>query len=144
MSEYRTGSHTKTRLTIHVVWVTKYRYPILKGEIQNRCRAILIQDCDALDIKIMKGVVSKDHVHMHIEIPPKLSLSGIMKQLKGRSSRLLQKEFPKLKKRYWGQRFWAKGFGAFSTGNITEEMVQEYIEHHRKPSNKDRDNFFLE
>ncbi len=127
-----------------MVWVTKYRYPVLKGEVQKRCRALLIQDCDALDIKILKGVVSKDHVHMHIEISPKLSTSEIMKQLKGRSSRLLQKEYPKLKKRYWGQRFWAKGFGAFSTGNITEEMVQEYIEHHRKPSNKDRDNFFLE
>ncbi len=144
MSEYRTGSHTKTRITIHLVWVTKYRYPVLKGELQKRCRTLLIQTCDALDIKILKGVVSKDHVHMHVEFPPKLSISELMKQLKGRSSRLLQKEFPKLKKRYWGKRYWAKGFGAFSTGNITEEMVQEYIEQHRKPSNKDRDNFFLE
>jgi putative transposase len=124
--------------------VTKYRYPVLKDEIKKRCRSLLIQDCDALDIKILKGVESKDHVHMHVEIPPKLSISEIMKQLKGRSSRLLQKEFPKLKKRYWGRRFWAKGFGAFSTGNITEAMVQEYIEHHRKPSNEDQDNFFLD
>lgn len=124
--------------------MTKYRYPVLKDEIKKRCRSLLIQDCDALDIKILKGVESKDHVHMHVEIPPKLSISEIMKQLKGRSSRLLQKEFPKLKKRYWGRRFWAKGFGAFSTGNITEAMVQEYIEHHRKPSNEDQDNFFLD
>ena len=144
MSKYRRGSHTKTRLTVHLVWVTKYRYQVLKDEVQQRCRTLLIQDCDSLDIEILKGVVSKDHIHMHIEYPPKLSISEIMKQLKGRSSNLLQKEFPHLKKRYWGRRFWAKGYGAWSSGNITDEMVQEYIEHHRRPSNENRDNFFLE
>ena len=81
---------------------------------------------------------------MHLEYPPKLSVSEIAKQLKDRSSRLLQKEFPHLKKRYWGQRFWAKGFGSWSTGNITDEMVQEYLEHHRKPLDKYQDNFLLE
>jgi len=144
MAKNRIGSHTKTRLTVHLVWVTKYRYQVLKGEVQQRCRVLLIQDCDSMDIEILKGVVSKDHIHMHIEYPPKLSISEIMKQLKGRSSSLLQKEFPHLKKRYWGQRFWAKGFGGWSSGNITDEMVQEYIEHHRRPSNENRDNFFLE
>jgi len=83
MNEYRKGSHTITRLTVHLVWVTKYRYPVLKGEIQKRCRSLLIQDCDALDIKILKGVVSKDHIHMHVEYPPKLSISAMAKQLKG-------------------------------------------------------------
>ena len=144
MSDYRTGSHTKTRLTVHLVWVTKYRYPVLQGDLKKRCRSLLIQDCDAIDIEILRGVVSKDHVHMHIEYPPRLSVSAILKQLKGRSSRLLQREFPELKRRYWGQRFWAKGYGAFSTGNITDKMVEEYIEHHRKPSNGDQENFFLE
>lgn len=144
MAKYRTGSHTKTRLTVHLVWVTKYRYHVLQGEVQKRCRAFIIQDCNSLDISILKGVVSKDHIHMHIEYPPKLSISEIMKQLKGRSSNLLQKEFPHLKKRYWGQRFWAKGYGAWSTGNITDEMVQKYIEGHRDSSNEDNDNFFLE
>ncbi len=144
MSEYRTGSHTKTRLTVHLVWVTKYRYPVLTGEVQERCRELIIQDCDSMDIRILKGALSIDHIHMHIEYPPKLSISEILKKLKGRSSRFLQKEFPHLKKRYWGRRFWAKGFGAWSTGNITDKMVQEYIEHHRKPDSNNRDNFFLE
>jgi putative transposase len=96
-----------------------------------------------LEIRILKGVVGKDHIHLHIEYPPKLSLSVMLKQSKGRSSRLLQKEFPHLKKRYWGQRFWARGYGAFSTGNITEEMAQDYLEHHRESPN-DEDDFFLE
>ncbi len=144
MPKYRKGAHTSSRLTVHLVWVTKYRYHVLVGEVQSRCRDLLIQDCESLDIEILKGVVSKDHIHMHIEYPPKLSVSVILNHLKGRSSRLLQKEFPHLHKRYWGQRFWAKGYGAWSTGNITDEMVQEYLEHHRKPDKSSRDNFLLE
>ncbi len=64
----RNGSHTISQLQIHIVWVTKYRYPVLKGDIQKRCRDMITQICDAEDIWILKGVVSKDHVHMHIEL----------------------------------------------------------------------------
>lgn len=110
----RHGSHSVTRLTVHLVWVTKYRYHVLKGDIQKRCRELLIQICDTQDIVILKGAVSKDHVHMHLEYPPKLSVSEIVKSLKGRSSNLLQDEFPELKKRYWGNHFWAVGYGAWS------------------------------
>ena len=144
MAKYRKGSHTISRLTAHLVWATKYRYHVLTGDVQKRCRDMIIQDCDSLEIEILKGVVSKDHIHIHIEYPPKLSISFISKQLKGRSSRLLQKEFSHLKKRYWGQRFWGRGYGVWSTGNITDEMVQEYLEHHRKPTDTTQDNFLLE
>ncbi|HEY9662706.1 MAG TPA: IS200/IS605 family transposase [Allocoleopsis sp.] len=144
MAENRHSGHTVTRLTVHIVWVTKYRYHVLKGEIQKRCRELIIQICDAEDIRILKGVVSKDHVHMHIEYPPSKAISDIVKQLKGRTSRMLQQEYPELQKRYWGKHFWAIGYGAWSTGNITEELVQEYLEHHRTPSNMDRDSFILE
>ena len=144
MTENRRSSHTVTRLTVHLVWVTKYRYHVLKGEIQKRCRELIIQICDSEDIRILKGVVSKDHVHMLIEYPPSKSISGIVKRLKGRTSRLLQQEYPELRKRYWGKHFWAIGYGAWSTGNMSEKMVEEYLEHHRHPSNQDTDNFVLE
>ena len=144
MVENRRGGHTITRLTVHIVWVTKYRYPVLKGEVQKRCRTLIIQICDSEDVKILKGVVSKDHVHMLIEYPPSKSISDIVKRLKGRTSRLLQQEYPELKKRYWGKHFWAIGYGAWSTGNVSETVVEEYLEHHRHPSNRDTDNFMLE
>jgi putative transposase len=144
MSDQRHGSHTVTRLTVHLVWVTKYRYPVLKGEIQKRCRELVIQICDAEDVKILKGVLSKDHVHMHVEYPPSQSVSELMRRIKGRTARLLQQEYPDLQRKYWGKHFWAIGYGAWSTGNITEELVQEYLEHHRNPSNEDRGNFILE
>jgi len=144
MKEQRYSGHTVSQLKAHIVWVTKYRYPVLTGEIQKRCRQLIIQICDAEDIQILKGVVSKDHVHMHIEYPARLSVSNLVKRLKGRTSRRLQDEFPELKKRYWGRHFWAIGYGAWSTGNITDEMVQEYLEHHRDPSNVDTGNIILE
>jgi len=140
----RHGNHTVTRLTAHLVWITKYRYHALKGEIQKRCRVWLIQVCDTEDVRILKGVVSKDYVHKHIEYPPSKSISDLVKRLKGRSSRLLQKEFPELGKRYWGKHMWGIGYGAWSAGNITDDLIQEYLEHHKERSNEDAENFMLE
>jgi len=144
MSELRRSSHSVSRLTVHLVWVTKYRYQVLKGDIQKRCRDLIVQICDSEDVKILKGVVSKDHVHMHIEYGPSKSVSELVKPLKGRTSRRIQEEFPELKQRYWGKHFWAIGYGAWSTGNITEQMVEDYLEHHRDPSNNDTGNMLLE
>ena len=112
-------------------------------DVKIRCRSILIQVCDSEDVSILKGVVSKNHVHMHIEYRPSLSLSTLIKKLKGRSSRKLQQEFPELNKRYWGRHFWGIGYGCWSTGNITDEMVNDYLEHHRK-NGDDGSNFILE
>ncbi len=131
-------------MTAHVVWVTKYRYHVLKGDIQKRCRDVVIQICNAENVKILKGVVSKDHVHIHIEYPPSISISSLVKKLKGRSSHHLQMEYPELKKKYWGQHFWAIGYGVWSTGNITDEMVQEYLEHHREKPNSQTSDWILE
>jgi putative transposase len=144
MTEHRYSSHTVSRLTAHLVWITKYRYEVLKGDIQARCRELIIQICDAEDVRILKGVVSKDHIHMLIEYPPKTSLSDLVKRLKGRTSRILQQECPQLRQQYWGRHFWAIGYGAWSTGNITEEVVKKYLDHHRHPSNKEAGDFILE
>ena len=69
MSEYRSISHSISRLRAHIVWITKYRYHVLQGDVQKRCRAFLIQICNSDNVNILKGVVSKDHVHMYIEYP---------------------------------------------------------------------------
>ena len=144
MNNLRSGNHTVSQLQVHIVWVTKYRYHVLKGDIQIRCRDLIMQICDAEDIRIIKGVVSKEHVHMHIEYPPSKAVSDIVKKLKGRVSRKLQQEYPKLSKRYWGKHFWAIGYGAWSTGNVSDEMVNEYLEHHKNPSNTDTNTMILE
>lgn len=144
MDYQRVNGHSVSRLTAHIVWVTKYRYAVLDGDIKIRCRTLLIQICEAEDVQILKGVVSKDHIHMHVEYRPSQDISSLVKMLKGCSSRKLQMEFPELKKRYWERHFWAIGFGCWSTGNITDEMVNEYLEHHRSPEDKNNSNFIVE
>ena len=144
MTNYRNSTHSISNLSCHIVWVTKYRYAVLTGDVQKRCRDILVQVCNSEDVHILKGVVSKDHIHMHVEYPPSISVSDLVKRLKGRSSRLLQEEFPALRKRYWGRHFWAVGYGAWSTGVITDEMVQEYLEHHRDIPNGNTSNWIME
>ena len=144
MVEYRKTSHSVSCMSVHLVWVTKYRFHILQGDIQQRTRDLIVQICNSENVQILKGVVSKDHVHMHIEYPPSLSVSMLVKKLKGRTSRILQIEFPQLKQKYWGRHFWAVGYGAWSTGNITDEMVQEYLEHHREKPNTEKGNWIFE
>ena len=133
--EYREGAHTIYDLKYHLVWVTKYRYKILSGELSTRTRDLLRQVCMAREIKIIKGHVSRDHVHMLVSCPPKLSVSDMMQYLKGRSSHMLQREFPELKRRYWGQHLWARGYFAASSGTVTDEMIKAYIEQQDMPPN---------
>ena len=80
---------------------------------------------------------------MHLSYPPKQSISEIIKRLKGRSAKILLLEYTELKKRYWGGHLWGTGYGAWSTGNITDEMIQEYLNHHKEGPNSDQ-NFILE
>jgi putative transposase len=143
MQNIRKGSHSIHQLHVHLVWSTKYRYEVLRGDIQIRCRDLIRQTCDTLDIQILKGVVSKDHIHLHLSYPAKLSVSDILKRLKRRSAKILLSEYSELKKRYWGGHLWGIGYGAWSTGNITDEMIQEYLNHHKDGPNSDQ-NFILE
>ncbi|MFZ2463327.1 MAG: IS200/IS605 family transposase, partial [Caldibacillus thermoamylovorans] len=85
------------------------------------------QGCEARGITILQGSVGKDHIHLLISCPPSLAPSKIMQYLKGRSSRLLQDEFPELKKRYWGQHLWARGYFCATVGNVSEEIIRNYI-----------------
>ena len=144
MRSYRKSSHTVHDLKVHLVWITKYRYAVFTKEIGIRAREIIRQVCDQKDIRIISGVVSKDHVHLYISYPPKYSVSDMVKWFKGRSSRKLQDEYPQLGKVYWGKHFWAIGYAAFSSGHITDEMIKEYLENHDKHSNHNDDDFKVE
>jgi len=144
MRPYKTSSHTIHDLKVHLIWITKYRYKVLVKEVGYRTREIIRQVCDANNVQIIKGRVSKDHVHLYVSYPPKISVSEMVKRLKGRSSRKIQEEFPQLGKQYWGKHFWAIGYAAFSSGHVTDEMIQEYLEQHDKHSNHQDDDFKVE
>ena len=119
----------------HLVWSTKYRFKVLQGDIQQRVRDICRQVCAELGVEIIHGVLSSDHVHMFVSVPPKLAISDLMRLMKGRSSHKVQREFPHLKKRYWGRHFWGRGYFSTTNGAITEDVVLKYLEKHiRNPT----------
>ena len=124
--DYRYGSHTVYNIEYHFVWVTKYRYKVLTGDVALRVRELVRQTCEIFEIKILKGVVSKDHVHILVSAPPHMAPSEIMRRIKGRSSSRLFEEFPLLKKRYWGRHFWAKGYCVSPVG-LDEEKIKKYV-----------------
>ncbi len=105
--EYHYGSHTVFKIQSHFVFVTKYRYQVLKGDVGLKVRELVRQTCEALEIEILKGVVSKDHAHFFVFTPVNMAPSEIMRRIKGRSSAKLFESFPDLKRRYWGRYFWA-------------------------------------
>ena len=131
--DYRYGSHTVFKIEYHFVWVTKYRYKVLRGDVGQRVRERVRQTCEAFEIRILKGVVSADHVHILVSAPPDVAPSEIMRRIKGRSASKLFEEFPALKKRYWGRHFWARGYFCATVGEMTETMIAEYLEHHFEP-----------
>ena len=118
------------RLHVHLVWCTKYRKAVLVRDVGHRFRELARQVCSDLGVEIISGAVAKDHVHMLVSMPPQLSVSKLVQKVKGKSSYKLQREFNSLRKEYWGQRMWARGYFGCSTGQVSDEMVKEYIEGH--------------
>src|SRR5256885_15151770 len=83
-----------------------------------RVRTIIRQVCKELGVQIVSGVLSREHVHMFVEIPPHIAVSDFVRRVKGRSSHQVQMEFPDLRKRCWGRHFWARGYFSTTSGNI--------------------------
>jgi len=131
--EYRHGAHTVYDIKYHLVWVTKYRYRVLTGEIATRARDVIRQVCMAKDITIIKGPVSQDPVHLLVSVPPRLSVSMAVQYVKGKSSRMLQQACSELKRRYWGRHLWARGYFCASSGTVTDKMIKAYIEQQQVP-----------
>ena len=127
MENYRKTSHSVYDLKYHLVWITKYRKPVLFGDVAIRLRELIREICKSLDIEIIKGHVSKDHVHLFVSVPPQLSISKVMGRIKGKTSRKMLNEYRRLTKEFWGRHLWARGYFAASSGNVTDEVIMQYI-----------------
>lgn len=144
MRIYRIGSHSKTNLQVHLVWTPKYRKRIMHGELAVRIRDILRKIAMEYEINIISGKVAVDHVHMLVSFRPDQSISKIVQYLKGASSRVLLQESEYLRKQFWGKHLWARGYLAVTTGNITDAMVQKYIEDQEGESVHEDDRFTID
>ena len=128
MTDYRHGAHTVFRIHLHIVWVTKYRKPVMAGEVGLRLRELIREICGTHEVTIMKGHVAKDHVHLLVSIPPQVTISRLVQMLKGKSSYKLMHEFAHLRKKFWGRHLWGRGYFCVSSGNVTDQVIKEYIE----------------
>jgi len=141
MQLYRHGTHTLFDLKYHLVWCTKYRRPILVGKVGLRVRDLIREICATHSIQIIRGHVSNDHLHLFIAMPPQISVSKIAQYLKGKTSRKLLTEYPNLRKQFWGQHIWARGYYAVSSGAITDEMIMDYLKNQDEDADKRGDEF---
>jgi putative transposase len=137
MEDYKRGSHTVWDCKYHLVWTTKYRYEVLAGDVGQRCRELLREIARSQEIVIYAGSINRDHVHMLIGIPPYISVSRAVQYLKGKSSHKLLSEYAQLRKRYWGQHLWARGYWVATSGNVTDEVWKRYIEEQKPPTPDD-------
>ena len=100
----------------------------MTGDVALRVRELIRRIAAEHELEIISGKVARDHVHVFLSYRPTQKISQIMQWLKGTSSRVLLQEFPRLRKQFWGRHFWARGYLAVSSGNLTDEMIQEYID----------------
>ena len=102
MENYRKTSHSTYNIKYHIAWITKYRKPIMIGQIALRTRDLIRMLFSKNDVEILSGHVGKDHIHLLVSVPPYLSVSKLVQYIKGYSSRKLQMEYKELNKQYWG------------------------------------------
>jgi putative transposase len=127
MRTYRRAAHTVYELHYHFVFITKYRKPVLRGEVAVEVREMIRQICRGNDIEILAGHVRADHVHLLLSVPPHLAPSRVMQAIKGKTSHRLLMNWKRLREQFWGRHLWARGYFVCSSGNVTDDVIEEYI-----------------
>ena len=127
MQNYRKTAHTTYDCKYHIVWITKYRKKVMVGLVAQRVRELIRGICKEHEVEIIKGHVSKDHVHLFVSVPPHLAISKLVQYLKGKSSYKMLLENKQLSREFWGRHVWGRGYFVSTSGNITDEMIMEYI-----------------
>lgn len=131
MSEYpwRTGRKCVFKNYVHLVLITKYRRDVLTSEMLERIDGIILETCEQMDCELIEFNGEDDHVHIMVNVHPKLAISNLVGKLKGKTSYFLRREFwPQVKKKLWGKHFWSPSYCVVSVGGAPINVVREYIE----------------
>jgi putative transposase len=100
---------------------------VLQGLVAERVREQIKQICKEHDVEIIKGHVSKDHIHLFVSVPPHLAISKLVQYLKGKSSYKMMQENKQISKEFLGRHLWGRGYFVATSGNVTDEIIMEYI-----------------
>jgi putative transposase len=134
MQDFRRERHSVSRLTVHLVCVTKYRRKVFDAAALAWLQAHFGKVCERMRCELLACDGEADHLHAIVEYPPKLSISVLVNALKGTSSRLLRKERPDIARRYFDGVLWSPSYFAASTGGAPLEVVRRYVEQQRASS----------
>ncbi|MDR0356029.1 MAG: IS200/IS605 family transposase [Deltaproteobacteria bacterium] len=128
MKECLPDGHSDFLLRYHIAWVTKNGEKVLTGDIGLALRDIIRRICAKEKVDVISGRIAADHVRLFLSAKPNVRLSELARQLKGKTSHFLLKSYPSLQKRYWEGRLWARGYFCRTSGNVTDESIQNYVE----------------
>ncbi len=129
MDEIRSNNNVVYRCTFQVVWCPKYRRPVITGPVDARLKQIIQEVCAERDAPIVELETMPDHVHLLVTCDPQFGIHRLVKQIKGRSSRLLRQEFPTLKSKL--PTLWTNSYFVATVGGATLEVVKQYVENQR-------------
>ena len=136
MSRFIKIAHVLWHCQYHLIWVPKYRYKIMEGEMKFELNRSIRQFCEQKHCIVQELNIQSDHVHMIVLVPPKVSISDLMGALKGRSAIRMFRHYPNLKtKPYWGNHFWADGYCVDTVG-VNEEMIRKYVRYQENQERK--------
>ena len=128
MNDVNSLSHTSWNCKYHVVFAPKYRRKVFFGEKRREIGSILRTLCNWKGIKIIEAEVCPDHIHMLIEIPPKIAVASFMGYLKGKSSLMMYEKFPELKYKYRNREFWCRGYYVDTAGKNAKKIQEYYVD----------------
>jgi putative transposase len=126
MGRFKKLSHTVWECKYHVVWIPKFRYRVLQGDVRYYVRDVIRELCRRHKVEILEGNVQQDHLHLVLSIPPSYCVSKLVGYLKGKSAIQLFHRFGGMRKKYFGKHFWSRGY-AVSTVGLNEEMIRKYV-----------------
>jgi len=126
MNDRNSLSHTRWNCKYHIVFAPKYRRKVFYGQKKREIGKILRQLCDWKQVKIVEAEVCPDHIHMLVEIPPKIAVSSFIGYLKEKSSLMIYEQFPELKYKYRNREFWCRGYYVDTAGKNANKIA-EYI-----------------
>lgn len=138
MYPWRTGRSCVYKNIVHLVFITKYRRDVFNSAILTRLEQIFKETCIQMQIELIEFGGEDDHVHLLVNIPPKLAISNVVGKLKGKSSYFLRREYwPQLKTKLWGKNLWSPSYCVVSCGGVPLEIVKQYVKNQRRiPSEK--------
>ena len=128
-TEYKSNNNIVYNCKHHIVWCSKYRRKVLVGNIEARLKELLKQYCNEMNIELVELEVMPDHIHLLINVDPQFGVHKAIKNLKGKTSRVLRSEFPELTTKL--PTLWTNSYFVASVGSVSLEVVKQYIENQK-------------